>query len=216
MLHHSRILFLESFVQPSRTLEVLVDTAQHTALLARTKRPGGEVVDTVIEAALDEFGVHLGMSVSVYGIVRTRTSTYAHEFLQLLSLHARGELALFRSVESRQLALYEQVETELRRQTYPSIVNVVDKQWFECCYDSSSAPTTARPPQSSAAAHVMSCDSHLIYSISHNLPLQEQGTEVALWLASETVQRLTESRAGQSTCVLILLSGTLPHSEMMR
>lgn len=59
VLHHSRVLFLESLVQASRTLEVLVDTAQHATLLTRGKRTGGEVVDAVIEAALDEFGVHL-------------------------------------------------------------------------------------------------------------------------------------------------------------
>lgn len=58
-LHHGRILFLEPFVQPSRPLEVLVHTAQYTTLLTGRKRLGGEIGDAVVEAALNEFRVHL-------------------------------------------------------------------------------------------------------------------------------------------------------------
>ena len=58
-LHHGRILLLEALVQPGGALEVLVNTAHDASLLAVDERLGGEVVDTVIEAALDHLGVHL-------------------------------------------------------------------------------------------------------------------------------------------------------------
>lgn len=58
-LHHGRVLFLEALVQALRALQVLVDAAHHAAFLAVDEGLGCEVVDAVVEAALDELGVHL-------------------------------------------------------------------------------------------------------------------------------------------------------------
>lgn len=58
-LHHCGVLLLEALVQAGGALEVLVNTAHDAGLLAVDERFGGEVVDTVIEAALDHLGVHL-------------------------------------------------------------------------------------------------------------------------------------------------------------
>ena len=58
-LHHGGILLLEALVQPGGALEVLVDTAHDASLFAVNEGLGGEVIDTVIEAALDHLGVHL-------------------------------------------------------------------------------------------------------------------------------------------------------------
>jgi hypothetical protein len=58
-LHHGSVLLLESFVQAGGALEVLVDTAHDAGLLTVNEGLGGEVVDAVIEAALDHLGVHL-------------------------------------------------------------------------------------------------------------------------------------------------------------
>ena len=58
-LHHGGILFLEALAQPSRALEVLVDAAKDAAFLAGHQGFGGEIVDTVVEAALYKTGVHL-------------------------------------------------------------------------------------------------------------------------------------------------------------
>ena len=58
-LHHSGILFLEALSQSGRTLEMFVDTAKDTAFLSGDQGFGSEVIDTVIEAALYETGVHL-------------------------------------------------------------------------------------------------------------------------------------------------------------
>lgn len=59
-LHHGSVLLLESFVQAGGALEVLVDTAHDAGLLTVDEGLGGEVVDAVVEAALDHLGVHLG------------------------------------------------------------------------------------------------------------------------------------------------------------
>lgn len=59
-LHHSSVLLLEPFVEAGRTLEVLVDAAHDAGLLTVDEGLGGEVVDTVVEAALNHLGVHLG------------------------------------------------------------------------------------------------------------------------------------------------------------
>lgn len=58
-LHHGGVLLLEALVQPGGALEVLVNTAHNASLLAVDEGLGGEVVDTVIEAALNHLGVHL-------------------------------------------------------------------------------------------------------------------------------------------------------------
>lgn len=58
-LHHCGVLLLEALVQPGGALEVLVNTAHDASLLAVDEGLGGEVIDTVIEAALDHLGVHL-------------------------------------------------------------------------------------------------------------------------------------------------------------
>lgn len=58
-LHHGRILLLESLVQSSGALQLFVDTAHHTLLLAVDQGFGGEVSDTVIETTLNHLRVHL-------------------------------------------------------------------------------------------------------------------------------------------------------------
>jgi len=118
-LHHGSVLLLESLVQSGGALEVLVDTAHDASLLTVDERLGGEVIDTVIEATLNHLGVHLeGNEVrsgedrwltGEPGIERKFQSsrvlssvdiTYSHKLLELLTLHASGELALFRCVKS--------------------------------------------------------------------------------------------------------------------
>lgn len=59
LLHHSGILFLEALVQAGGSLELFVDAAQDTLLFAVDEGLGGEIVDTVVEAALDHLRVHL-------------------------------------------------------------------------------------------------------------------------------------------------------------
>lgn len=59
LLHHGGVLFLEPLVQAGGTLQLLVDTAQDTLLFTVDEGLGGEIVDTVIEAALNHLGVHL-------------------------------------------------------------------------------------------------------------------------------------------------------------
>lgn len=58
-LHHSGVLLLESFVQPAGSLQELVNATHNTSLLAGDEGLGGEVVDAVVEASLNELGVHL-------------------------------------------------------------------------------------------------------------------------------------------------------------
>lgn len=58
-LHHSSILLLEPLVQALGALEVLVDAAHDALLFTVDQGLGGEIVDAVIEAALDHLGVHL-------------------------------------------------------------------------------------------------------------------------------------------------------------
>jgi hypothetical protein len=58
-LHHGSVLFLESLVQALGTLEVLVDAAHDALLFTVDQGLGGEIVDAVIEAALDHLGIHL-------------------------------------------------------------------------------------------------------------------------------------------------------------
>lgn len=97
-LHHGSVLFLEAFVQAGRALEEFVDAAHGAAFLTGDERLGGEIVDAVVEASLDEFGVHLNVLANLLGEeeqVGDGVMTYGHEFLHLLPLHARSELALF-------------------------------------------------------------------------------------------------------------------------
>lgn len=58
-LHHGSVLLLEALAQSGGTLEVLVDAAKDAALLTGDERLGSEVIDAVVEATLDESGVHL-------------------------------------------------------------------------------------------------------------------------------------------------------------
>jgi len=58
-LHHGSILLLEALLQPGGALQVLVHTAHNTLLLAVDEGLGGEVIDTVVETALDHLGIHL-------------------------------------------------------------------------------------------------------------------------------------------------------------
>lgn len=58
-LHHGSVLLLEALLQPGGALQVLVHTAHDALLLAVDERLGGEVINTVVKAALDHLGVHL-------------------------------------------------------------------------------------------------------------------------------------------------------------
>jgi hypothetical protein len=109
-LCHRGVLLLEPLAEPLGALEELVDAAHDAALLLGEERLGSEVGDAVGEAALDEVGVHLrsekqdvsccpGVSMVLFpgmGIA----STYVHEVLHLLALHAALQLALLGGVQS--------------------------------------------------------------------------------------------------------------------
>lgn len=58
-LGHGGVLLLEAVAESLLALEVLIDATHNAALLSRGERLACEVVDAVIEAALDEVGVHL-------------------------------------------------------------------------------------------------------------------------------------------------------------
>lgn len=58
-LHHGGVLFLEALLQAGGALQVLVNAAHHTGFFAVDQGLGGEIGDTVIEAALDHLGIHL-------------------------------------------------------------------------------------------------------------------------------------------------------------
>lgn len=58
-LRHGGILLLESLLEAGGGLEVLVNAAHDAGLFAVDERLGGEVIDAVVEAALDHLGVHL-------------------------------------------------------------------------------------------------------------------------------------------------------------
>lgn len=79
-MHHGRVLFLEALVQTLRALKVLVDAAHHATLLAVDEGLGCEVVDAVVEAALDELGVHLMMEWSVVGLEEMRRGSFGDGF----------------------------------------------------------------------------------------------------------------------------------------
>jgi len=75
-LHHCCVLLLEPFSYPLVASHVFVDTPHNTGLFSRDQGLCGEIVDAVIEASLNEFGVH------------------RHEFFHLLPLHPRVQLSL--------------------------------------------------------------------------------------------------------------------------
>jgi hypothetical protein len=54
---------LEPFSYPLVASHVFVDTPHNTRLFSRDQGFCGEIVDAVIEASLDEFGVHLYVKV---------------------------------------------------------------------------------------------------------------------------------------------------------
>lgn len=58
-LHHGGVLFLEALPEARGGLEILVDAAKNTAFFPGDEGLGGEIVDTVIKASLDETRVHL-------------------------------------------------------------------------------------------------------------------------------------------------------------
>jgi len=58
-LCHGSVLLLEAVAQSLGALHVLVDASHHAALLARGEGLAFEAVDAVVEALLDEVGVHL-------------------------------------------------------------------------------------------------------------------------------------------------------------
>jgi hypothetical protein len=59
LLCHGSVLFLEPVSQSLRPLHVLVHASHDAALFARGERLALETVDAVVEAVLDEVGVHL-------------------------------------------------------------------------------------------------------------------------------------------------------------
>lgn len=63
-LGHGGVLFLEPLTETLRALDELVDAAHGATLLFGRELGRGEVVDAVLEAALDEVGVHLDGSFS--------------------------------------------------------------------------------------------------------------------------------------------------------
>lgn len=56
---HGRVLFLEPCPKSFRRFEVLVHTPHDAALLSRDQRLCCEIVDTILETSLDQFGIHL-------------------------------------------------------------------------------------------------------------------------------------------------------------
>lgn len=101
-LCHGSVLLLEPVTKALRALHVLVNASHHAALFARREGLALEAVDAGVEALLDEVGVHLSPSVGIRSgaCINSRWhaarlhSTYVHEFLHLLLLHAVLELAL--------------------------------------------------------------------------------------------------------------------------
>jgi hypothetical protein len=59
-LSHGSVLFLESLTKTLGTLDELVDAAHGATLFLGWELGRGEVVDAVLEAALDKVAVHLG------------------------------------------------------------------------------------------------------------------------------------------------------------
>ena len=122
--HHSRVLFLEPFVQPSRTLERLVHTAHHATLLARGERFGSKVGDAVVEAALDEFRVHLVQSSeSAFPESDGRETRGRHTPMNSLSCFFSMRLASSRCSEALRLVesagSRDQKEKDRQKHTHP-------------------------------------------------------------------------------------------------
>jgi hypothetical protein len=59
LIHHLRLLLRKPLSYPLAAGHEFLHAAAHAALFARDERFGGEVVDAVIEAAVDEGGEHL-------------------------------------------------------------------------------------------------------------------------------------------------------------
>lgn len=120
-LHHGSVLLLEALVDALGSLHELVEAAVHAAGFLRNEGLGGEVVDAVVEAALDNgrvdlrsvrqfrcssrgHGVGYGTNIAWLENDGQRGSwdcsrskqrcIYPHKFLHLLLLHASGELLL--------------------------------------------------------------------------------------------------------------------------
>jgi hypothetical protein len=64
LLCHRSVLLLEPIAQSLRSLHVLVYASHDAALFARGEGLAFEAVDAVVEALLDEVGVHLAWSAS--------------------------------------------------------------------------------------------------------------------------------------------------------
>jgi hypothetical protein len=64
-LRHGGVLLLEPVAQSLRALHLLVDTSHDAAFFAGTEGLALEAVDAVVEAALDEVGVHLATMISI-------------------------------------------------------------------------------------------------------------------------------------------------------
>jgi len=87
LIHHLSLLLCKPLSYPLAAGHEFLHAAAHAALFARDERFGGEVVDAVVEAAVDEGGEH------------------SHEFLHLFSFHALLEFSLLGSCEAHSVHL---------------------------------------------------------------------------------------------------------------
>lgn len=71
-LHHLSLLLLEALTDALATSHELLDAAGDAALLARDEGFGGEVVDAVVKAAVDESGEHLFCDFVSFDLGRVR------------------------------------------------------------------------------------------------------------------------------------------------
>lgn len=97
--HHLRLLLLEAVSYPLRPSHELLYTSGYATLLARDQRLGGEVINTVVEAAVDQARKHAPALQLVLPVLALK-GTGVHEGLHLLHLHAALELALLRCCKS--------------------------------------------------------------------------------------------------------------------
>lgn len=63
-IHHLRLLLCKALPYSLAAGHELLHTPAYTALFARDQRFGGEVINTVVEAAIDKGGEHLWGKVS--------------------------------------------------------------------------------------------------------------------------------------------------------
>jgi hypothetical protein len=102
LLCHLCILLLESLAEALRAFEEFVHAAHNAALFLALQALRAEIVYAVVEASLDQVGVHLSGEALVWSVV-TRyyggVVAYVHEVLHLLPLHSALQLALLGGVK---------------------------------------------------------------------------------------------------------------------